>query len=459
MSQRFKERAHGSRAVRFFYRSWIDTQSRVALLRNQPYEATSRMLDIWRYLGTESAGEKRTTRLMQLVRENCYRDDQLLPAAENRLHLEFIRSEKARELRRVYGAFPLEHRVRLRFPNDNDPERQGDLIVVKAYDATTGERGVMLVKYSEAILAMAAVYDLGALASRYMLVLEPSWWGYQDARFFLYLGSDLDVLVQSPRQEDFDFVASLQTNLVPLRVGAGEWGDSGVFHPRAAGKDATYDVVMVAAWDPFKRHEVFFRAAAKLKRERGRALRFALIGYDMGWSREPIERLLRQYDLQCDCTIYENIRHEEVARVVAESRVSLLLSQREGANKAAYESMFCGTPVIVYRHQCGVNREHVNARTGMLADDDELADAINYVLDHAEDFDPRSWALENAGYPNATTKINAALAEMAGHRGCPWTTDIVAKKNAPNLRYADAGVYKDYAAEYERLSDFLLPLD
>ena len=60
---------------------------------------------------------------------------------------------------------------------------------------------------------------------------------------------------------------------------------------------------------------------------------------------------------------------------------------------------------------------------------------------------------------NATNKINAALAEMAGHRGRPWTTDIVAKKNAPNLRYAEAGVYKDFAAEYERLSDFLLPLD
>jgi len=396
---------------------------------------------------------------MELVRENCYRNDQLLPAVENRLRLEFIRSEKARELRKVYGAFPLEHRVRLRFPNDNEPERQGDLIVLKACDATTGERGVILVKYSESILAMAAVYDLGALASRYMLVLEPSWWGYQDARFFLYLGSDLDVLVQSPRQEDFDFVASLQTNLVPVRVGAGEWGDPGVFHPRTAGKDATYDVVMVAAWDPFKRHEVFFRAAAKLKRERGRALRFALIGYDVGWTREQIERLLRQYNLQGDCAIYEDIRHDEVARVVGESKVSLLLSQREGANKAAYESMFCGTPVIVYRHQCGVNLEHINQQTGLLADDHELAEAIEYVLEHPDAFDPRGWAMENAGYDNATDKIDAALAEMAGRRGHPWTTDIVAKKNAPNLRYAEAGVYKDYAAEYERLSDFLLPLD
>ena len=292
-----------------------------------------------------------------------------------------------------------------------------------------------------------------------MIVLEPSWWGYQDPRFLLYLGSDLDVLIQSPREADFEFVADLKTNLIPVRVGAGEWGDPAVFRPREAEKEATYDVVMVAAWDPLKRHEPFFRAAAKLKRERGRGLRFALIGYEMGWTREPIEGLLRQYELENDCSVHEDIPHEEVARIVADSTMSLLLSQREGANKAIYESMFCGTPVIVYRHQCGVNLDHVNARTGMLADDDELADAIAYVLDHPEAFDPRGWAMENAGYRNGSRKINAALAELAGRRGLPWTSDIVPKKNAPNLRYVELGVYQEFKQEYERLQDFLLPLD
>src|SRR5439155_4454117 len=115
-----------------------------------------------------------------------------------------------------------DHRVRLRFPNDDDPERQGDLIILKSYDRRTGERGVLMIKYSETILAMAAMFDLGMLASQYMLVLEPSSWGYQDARFLLYLGSDLDVLVQSPREADFEFIENLDTNLVPVRVGAGE---------------------------------------------------------------------------------------------------------------------------------------------------------------------------------------------------------------------------------------------
>jgi glycosyltransferase involved in cell wall biosynthesis len=456
-----KERAYTSPALKYPYRSWADIQSQVALFRNQPYAAASRILRAWRHLGTEGVGTKRVARLMQIVRDNCFLQGtgELLPAAENRLRLEFIRSPKARELRQQYGSFPLEHRLRLRFPNDDDAERQGDLIILKPYNEATGERGVIMLMYSEAILATAAIYDLSSLASRYMFVIEPSWWGYQDARFLLYLGSDLDVLVQSPRRADFEFVADLETNLVPVRVGAGEWGDPSVFRPRAVGQEATYDAVMVAAWDPLKRHEVFFRAAVRFKHEQGRRLRIALVGYNLGWNREVIERLLGQYDLERDCAIFEDIPHAEVARIVADSKVSLLLSHREGANRAIYESMFCGTPIIVYRHQCGVNLDHVNAATGLLADEDELAEAIKRVLEHPEDFDPRAWAMENAGYANANKKINRALSEMAGARGLPWTKDIAAKKSAPNLRYAEAGRYKQFESEYESLRAYLLPLD
>jgi glycosyltransferase involved in cell wall biosynthesis len=474
-----KERAYSSPALKYPYRSLGDIQSQLALLRNQPYEAAASMLRTWRHLGTEGFGPKRVARVMQVVRENCFRPKptdgarersiggasdgtrdgivaELLPATENRLRLEFVRSAKAQALRQVYGSFPMDHRLRLRFPNDDDPERQGDLIILKPYDETTGERGVIMLMYSEAVMAAAAVYDLGALAARYMFVLEPSWWGYQDARFLLYLGSDLDILVQSPRRADFEFVADLRTNLVPVRVGAGEWGDPSVFRPRAANQEAKYDAVMVAAWDPLKRHEVFFRAAQRFRHEHGRALRFALVGYELGWNRAAIERLLGQYDLERDCDIFENIPHAEVARIVADAKLSLLLSMREGANRAIYESMFCGTPVIVYRHQCGVNLDHVNASTGLLADEAELPGAIKYLLDHHGDFQPRAWALENAGYLNANQKINAALSEMARRRELPWTRDIAAKKSAPNLRYAEAGLYREFASEYESLEPYLL---
>lgn len=458
MSQWLKDRFYSSSALQYPYTRWMDIQSRVALLRQQPYEASRHMLHMWRHLGAEGIGEKRIARLQEIISKNCYSEGRLLPASENRLRLEFVRSTRAQELRKLYGSFPPEHRVRLRFPNDDDPERQGDLIVLKPYDEVTGERGVLMLMYSEAVLAMAAMYDLGALASRYMFVLEPSSWGYQDVRFLFYLGSDLDVLIQSPRRADFGFVESLQTNLVPVAVGAGEWVDPGVFRPREPGREAKYDVVMVSAWDPLKRHEVFFRAAAQRKQKGERPLRFALIGYPMGWTREAIEKLLRKYNLESDCDIFEMIPHAQVARIVADSKVFLLLSLREGANRAIYESMFCDTPIIVYRHQCGVNLDHVNKRTGLLADDDELGKAINYLLDHRDEFDPRQWALENAGYRNATQTINAALRQMSERRGLAWTKDIVEKKSAPELRYAQPGTYKIFAEEYERLKNYLLPV-
>lgn len=456
-----KERVYDSRALQQLFASWAGVKAGAALRRGETYEAARGLMRAWRHLGPEGFGARRVGRVMRLVRECCYdAEGRLLPSSENRLRLDYVRSPRALALRKLYGSFPAEHRVRMRFPReDPDPERQGDLIVLKPYDSATGERGVLMVMYGEGIQAFAAVYDVAALAPRYSIVLETSGWGYQEAHFFLYLGSDLEVLVESPRREDFDFIGRLSSNLTPVRVGSGEWVDPSTFRPREKGKPAEFDAVMVASWDPLKRHELLFRALARLKRERGRGLRLALVGYAMGWPRSRVEALLRRHGLEEDCRIFERVPHAEVARVVADSKVSLLLSKQEGSNRSVYESMFCGTPVIVYRHHRGINLDHINARTGLLADDEELAEAIARVVDRPEDFDPRAWALANIGYENATRAVNDALRESARARGLPWTRDIAAKKNAPNLRYAEPGLYKTFEPEYERLTQYLLPLD
>src|SRR5918912_3113058 len=145
-----KERVYESRALQSLYASWAGLQSRLALRRGQPYETSHHLLHAWRHLGTDLFGPGRVASLLQIVREHCYSEGRLLPIAENRLRLDFLSSAKARELRKIYGSFPLEHRVRLRFPRpDSDPERQGDLIVLKPYDPATGERGVLMVMYGE----------------------------------------------------------------------------------------------------------------------------------------------------------------------------------------------------------------------------------------------------------------------------------------------------------------------
>lgn len=446
-----KDLMQESRALPWLYSRMMLARGGWETLRGQRLKAATSLLRGWRIAGLEEFGPTGVRRVRRLVQDACYRDGRLLPSSGNKLLAEFVRSRHAADIRAEFARYPLSDRVRLRYPrNDQDQERQGNLILLKRHNPATGEKGVILVSYTDAIQKLAALFDLTRLGSRYSLVLEPSWWGYQDTTFLLLLGSDLDVLVQAPWQKDWEFIERLESNLSGIRLGAGDWIDPSVFRPLDH-PTRTYDLVMVSAWSRLKRHEELFRALAELRRG-GRSCRVALIGYAWEWTRSHIESLMQKHGVEDCCTIFERIPHTEVGRIVADSRAYVLLSRREGANRALYEALFCNTPVIVYRHHRGVNADHVTRQVGVLFDRGRLADAIRHILDRPEDFRPREWALRNTGYANSSRILNEALRERALRRGLPWTTDIVEKKNAPNLRYAQAGLYREFEQEYVSLS-------
>ncbi len=232
--------------------------------------------------------------------------------------------------------------------------------------------------------------------------------------------------------------------------------DPAVFVPKPAGEPFLHDVVMVASWDPLKRHATLFDALAAL-RARGRRLSTCLIGVPGALTRETIAAMAAARGIGDQVTIHEKIPHAEVARLVARSRVSVLLSKQEGSNRAVYESLFVGTPAIVYAEHKGIDLGHVNARTGRLAADADLADALAAVIDGRDRFDPAAYAREELGYANAARKVNEALRRLALAKGRPWTRDIVGKRNAPNLRYVEPGVYARFAGDYDGLASALLP--
>jgi glycosyltransferase involved in cell wall biosynthesis len=391
----------------------------------------------WKHLDDAGMGPRRIAHVDGLVDAGTREGGRLLPVARNRLREEFVRSRGAAALRGKFAAFPPEDRVRLRYPRPVvDPERQGDLMVLKAPDDATGEKGVLLVMYHEAIEAFAACFDLRALAPRWQVVLETSNWGAQEWRFLPYLGDDLDVLVMAPRAEDFEFLAARRSNLVPLRVGSTDWVDPSVFTTKPADEPFLHDVIMVASWDALKRHDALLDALAALRRH-GRRLSTLLVGVPGEWTKETIAEKVEARGLSDQVTILERIPHAEVARHLARSRCSVLLSRQEGGSRLLGESLWCGTPVVVAAGQRGVDLSLVNARTGAFATDDDLPDVLLRVVDSTSAFDPRGHAQETIGYLNATRKTNDALRALALRRGLPWTRDIAAKKNAPNQRYAD----------------------
>jgi glycosyltransferase involved in cell wall biosynthesis len=290
---------------------------------------------------------------------------------------------------------------------------------------------VLLLSYNIAVAQMAAVLDLAQVAKHYWIVFEPSTSHFIEPEFFLYLGCDAEVVVQCNIPADFNFFERLDLNLRPIALGAGDWVDFDMFQPAMA-SEKEFDIAMVASWARLKRHNVLFRALANLKPRRPRV---ALVGYPLFRTSGAIRREMRAFGVADQCTLFESVSATEVAKILATSKVALHLSRFEGANRSIYEAFFCNTPAIVYKNNVGFNMSHITPLTGLLADDSELGDAINWVLDHPDQFRPREWALSHTGYLQATGTLNSRLRELALARGEPWTRDIVPKTNRPNARY------------------------
>lgn len=406
-----------------------------------------------------SPAREHSARTMQGVRRQLAagcrdRASHLVPLRDNRWLTEFLRTAEADRLRARFTGWPDHHRVRMREPNDENPLRQGDLILLKRYDPATGEKGVIMLKYTQSLWRFPAMFDIAALAARYAFVLEPSSWGYEDPGFFLYAGSDADVVVQAPWRRDYEFITHLDSNLEGVRIGAGDWVDPAIFSSDKPAAERRFDIVAVSSWSALKRHEDLFRAAASLKAQ-GRVLQIALIGYPVDWTQEKIRQLARKYGIEAQCTILESVPQRVVAEVVGDSRLYVLMSRREGANRALYEALWCDTPVAVFDGHRGVNTDIIREGVGTLYDAKGLDAAIARVLDHPERYHARGWAEEHTGYRNSTLALNEVLRRRALARGLPWTEGLAEKINAPDMVYANPADVARFADEYESLLPFL----
>jgi len=221
-------------------------------------------------------------------------------------------------------------------------------------------------------------------------------------------------------------------NFLPVRLGAGDWVDSELFSEKMDGPEI-YDFVMIANWLKWKRHALFFKALSRIKEH---ICRVAVIGYPIeGRTLQDVKHDCCRYGV-CDCVdFFERIPYDQVASMIRRAKAGILLSKEEGANRGIYECFFSNVPIILSSSNRGVNRDHINSQTGMLADDEELADVMRSMLQNYREFSPRQWALAHTGYINATRILNDVIKVRALACGEPWTQDIFTKYNAPHARY------------------------
>lgn len=313
------------------------------------------------------------------------------------------------------------------------------------------EKGVLLIKYSESMPLLPYYCDMKRLLEDYTLVYEPSWSGYCTTDIVHFTSYDQSIFMLAKQRDDFEFLENIRTNVLPLPMGPCDWVNPAIAEPYL-NSDKEFDIVLNSNWGTPKRHHVLFKALSRIPRK----LRVALIGFDWGErTKEDILNLARYYKVENQLTIFEKISFEEVMAVNCASKLALLLSLKEGSNRAIAEGLFCNTPAIVLKNHVGGIVENINAQTGRLVHEADLADEIEDMLKSLASYQPRKWALENISCFVSTQRLNAALKADAIAQGNNWTKDIEVRTNSPELRYYDSTVQTAYIAQNEKLSEYL----
>jgi glycosyltransferase involved in cell wall biosynthesis len=228
-----------------------------------------------------------------------------------------------------------------------------------------------------------------------------------------------------------------------------------VFRPLpGATKDA--DVLLIAAWAHYKRHDAFFRALARL-RARGERLKTVLIGYRGDCTREDIVRLAQYHGVADQLELHERLPPEEVNRHLNRVKVNVLWSRREGFNRAIIEGFFAGTPGIMREgFNYGYCYPYINEKTGCFATERDLPEKLLWVIRNQERFAPREWVLEHMNCHKATQIIDETVGRHARQVGERWSGGLAVKVTSLDaMSYWDESERGRFEADYAFLRSML----
>lgn len=408
----------------YLYRCHVKKDSYSALSSLLRYER-----DITALVGGKYVNDKVKKRIVSFLEDNTVNENH-----QNDILESYVASQEALTFKKMFKEFGTEYHLRMKYPRKiDDPARQGDLMILKPYIGSE-EKGVLFIQYDEGVKKFAALFDIERLAEDYRFVVEPSTSGYQNAMFFLCYGLVTDVIFEAQYEPDYHYINSIGNNFHPVRLGAGDWADPALFTDGNE-TEKKYDVVMVANWLKWKRHRLFFETLSAL---RPRINKVAVIGYPLD------NRTLKSIKKECEaCGVtdlvdfYEQIPMVEVRDILQQSKVGILLSKEEGANRSIYECFFSNIPVVLTSLNRGVNRDHVNKSTGIVVSDEALPETLINLVENFQEYQPREWAIQNTGYKNSTRKLNDLLRSLAEKNKEQWSRDIFLKHNSPHARYAN----------------------
>ena len=183
-----------------------------------------------------------------------------------------------------------------------------------------------------------------------------------------------------------------------------EFASDDTFHPTGAAKD--YDVVYVAATQPYKRHDLLLDTLERLPHLRA----LCVVGY--GHLTDELRRSAEARGLSVDWI--GPLGHDGVNRAINRARVGVVCGVEDGAPAILTEYMLAGLPVLANdRLVCGL--QYIRPDTGLAASEDRFAEGLEELLRRAPALDPRAVVQANWTWPHSVRRL-AGLLDHARER-------------------------------------------
>lgn len=331
-----------------------------------------------------------------------------------------------------------------------------DGVITVLKNPLNDEKGAIVIKYSYYFSLFLKVFDVDEIGKRFHIIFEPSWAGLCEVNILAYTQFKFPIFLQVYEDRDKSFIESLKSNIIPVDVGPSWFINHEEFGLDVNQAQKDIDIIMVAAWAKFKRHQAFFQAVKPLITSRPE-LNITLVGYPVDMTKEQVMSLADKFNLKDNLTIYEWIKPEEVAALQSRAKVNVLWSKFEGNNRAIIEGMFCDSPAILREgHNYGQSYDYINNKTGCYANEKNLSSKLSQILDGKYKFSPRSYVMKNRNCIVGTQRLNEALKiyELSVDR--KWTTNLVVKTNQLHGMKYFMNSAKEFQDSYEWLQQQLI---
>lgn len=310
-------------------------------------------------------------------------------------------------------------------------------------------KGVIVLKYSYYFILFLKFFDVDEIIKRYHIVLEPSWNGLCDESILAFARLSAPVFVMAYENIDYQFIDNLGSNLVPLRLSSNWWISPEQFLAGNNKSERDIDIIMVASWARFKRHDRFFEALRQL-RDDGYKLKTTLVGYPNDLTLSDIKQLADDAGILDSLTFYEWISPDEVSSLLGRSKVNIVWSRFEGLNRAIIEGMFCNTPCILRDgFNFGMEYPYVNSATGCFSSEKDLSKTILRMIEKCEQYSPREYVIKHHNCYEATKVLASTISEFDPH--------FNKKRLVPKVSGLDGMEYlsKEDAEKFNKDYDFL----